>query len=446
MERNEKKTDSIEASVKRLEIQIGQIAEAVQENKKEKFPSQPEQVKAITVLKNGELFDNNVENLIEKDSSYAGISKEDELVDVEITKGGFQKEGRIEPNLGQKEKDKEAFSGPEFYKAAEPYKPPIPFPNRLKESKQDKQFSKIFDMLSKVNINLSLLDVIRNMPAYAKFFKELNSNKRRYGNNEKVLVSETTSAVLQQQLPPKMKDPGSFTVDITMRDKKVAKAMLDLGASINLMPYSTYAQLGLGQLKPTTMSLQLTDRSIKYPRAIVEDLLIQAGKLIIPADFVVLDMEGTSARDNEQTILLGRPFMATTKTVIDMHNGKLIMTVLGETVEFKVFDSLTISPSTSIDEYSPIESKLEIINEPFKVELKELPNTLKYVFLGEKNTYSVIIASYLSPLEEDATIRELRRLKKVIGWGISDIKGISPTMCMHKIILEDNSKAVRDTQ
>ncbi|XP_048236337.1 uncharacterized protein LOC107261125 [Ricinus communis] len=274
MERNEKKTDSIEASVKRLKIQIGQIAEAVQENKKRKLPSQPEQAKATTVLKDGELFDNNVKNLIEKDSSYAGTSKEGGLVDVEITEGGLQKEGRIEPNLRQKEKDNEAFSGPEFHKAAEPYKPPIPFPNRLKESKQDKQFSEIFDMLSKVNINLPLLDVIRNMPAYAKFFKELNSNKRRYGNNEKVMVSETASAVLQQQLPPKMKDPGSFTVDITMGDKKVAKAMLDLGASINLMPYSTYAQLGLEELKSTTMSLQLADRSIKYPRGIVEDLLI----------------------------------------------------------------------------------------------------------------------------------------------------------------------------
>ncbi|XP_048229052.1 uncharacterized protein LOC125369823 [Ricinus communis] len=214
MERKKKKTDSIEASVKRLKIQIGQIAETVQENKKGKLSSQPAQVKAITILKH-----------------------------------------------------------------AEPYKPPILFPNRLKESKQDKQFFEIFDMLSKVNINLPLLDVIRNMPAYAKFFKELNSNKRRYGNNKKVMVSKTASAVLQQQLPP--------------------KAMLDLGASINLIPYSTRAQLGLGELKPTTMSLQLAGRSIKYPRGIVEDVLIQVGKMIIPADFVVLDMECTSTRDKE---------------------------------------------------------------------------------------------------------------------------------------------------
>eukprot|EP00257_Ricinus_communis_P016772 XP_015575037.1 uncharacterized protein LOC107261290 [Ricinus communis] len=112
------------------------------------------------------------------------------------------------------------------------------------------------------------------MPAYAKFFKELNSNKRRYENNEKVIVSEIASSVLQEQLSPKMKNYGSFTIDITMEDKKVAKAMLDLGASINLIPYSIYAQLDLRELKLTIISLQLANRSIKYARGIVEDLLI----------------------------------------------------------------------------------------------------------------------------------------------------------------------------
>ncbi|CAL9024894.1 unnamed protein product [Prunus brigantina] len=76
------------------------------------------------------------------------------------------------------------------------------------------------------------------MPAYGKFFKELNTYKRKYGPNEKVMVSENVSAVLQRKLPPKLKDPGSFSIDITIGGKLVEKAMLDLGASINLMPYS----------------------------------------------------------------------------------------------------------------------------------------------------------------------------------------------------------------
>ncbi|CAL8988364.1 unnamed protein product [Prunus brigantina] len=83
------------------------------------------------------------------------------------------------------------------------------------------------------------------MPAYGKFFKELNTYKRKYGPNEKVMVSENVSAVLQRKLPPKLKDPGSFSIDITIGGKLVEKAMLDLGASINLMPYSVCRETNL---------------------------------------------------------------------------------------------------------------------------------------------------------------------------------------------------------
>ncbi|CAL9012149.1 unnamed protein product [Prunus brigantina] len=228
-----------------------------------------------------------------------------------------------------------SYEAPSLHKAEKPYTPPIPFLGRLAKSKQDKSFKEIFDILSKVNVNLPLLDVIRNMPAYGKFFKELNTYKRKYGPNEKVMVSENVSAVLQRKLPPKLKDPGSFSIDITIGGKLVEKAMLDLGASINLMPYSVYLQLGLGELKATTISLQLADRSVKYPRGIVEDILVQVDKLILPADFVVLDMEEAPIHDRELPILLGRPFMATAKTIIDVQNGLLTMTVLGETVQIQ---------------------------------------------------------------------------------------------------------------
>ncbi|XP_015581612.2 uncharacterized protein LOC107262148 [Ricinus communis] len=263
-------------------------------------------------------------------SSYTGIPKNYRLV--QINKESMQKEEKVEPNLGFEKKEKEAFSRPEFHKAAQPYQP--------KRAERIKRKFKSIEMLSKVPTNLLLLDVIRNKPAYTKFFEELNTNKRRYMNNKKVQVA---SVMLQHQLPLKMKDPGSFTINITIGDKKDTKATLDLGASINLMPYSMYERLGLEELKPTTMSLQFADRTMKYPRGIVEDLLVQVGKLIIPVDFVVLDMENTPKRDNEQTILIGRPFMAITRAVIDVHDGKLTITVLGETVELKVFNSLTLS-------------------------------------------------------------------------------------------------------
>ena len=93
------------------------------------------------------------------------------------------------------------------------------------------------------------------MPLYAKFFKELCSKKKKLGAQEKIFASEVVNSILQHNLPPKRKDPRSFKVNITIGDRKVVKAMLDLGASINLMPYSIYAQLGLGELKRTSMSL-----------------------------------------------------------------------------------------------------------------------------------------------------------------------------------------------
>ncbi|KAL5854342.1 hypothetical protein ACOSQ4_004144 [Xanthoceras sorbifolium] len=184
--------------------------------------------------------------------------------------------------------------------------------------------------------------MIKKMPSYGKFFREFNKRKTQYGQNEGVMVSETVSAILQQKLPPKLKDPRSFNIDITIGNVKKERAMLDLGARINLMPYSVYIQLGLNELQPTSMSLLLADRSTQYSRAIVEDILIQVDKLIIPADFVVLDVDDARTIETDLPILLGKPFMATAQTIINVQNGKLSMTVLGETVEFQVFDTINL--------------------------------------------------------------------------------------------------------
>ncbi|KAM2960454.1 hypothetical protein FF1_030149 [Malus domestica] len=485
------------AALTKMETQLGQIADALNQREVGKFPSQPvilqrnqEQAKAITTLRNGKVIDNRVGNEVTNEFDHVNV-------------GGNEKPNE-EPSHASSSNE-----APNLHKAEKPYTPPIPFPGRLAKSKHDKSFKEIFDILSKVNVNLPLLDVIRNMPAYGKFFKELNNYKRKYGPHEKVVVSENVSAVLQRKLPPKLKDPGSFSINITIGDKKVEKAMLDLGASINLMPYSVYLQLGLGELKSTTISLQLADRSVKYPRGIVEDILVQIDKLILPADFVVLDMEEAPIHDRELPILLGRPFMATAKTIIDVQNGLLTMSVLGETVQFKVFESLS-QPSSSLDCYaidvldslvfskflqaqsneplqtvltqsqdefdyedafmevvaalealapyplnvSPLVESLEpsrshlipsIVKAP-KLELKPLPPHLKYAYLAEFETLPVIIASDHTPNEEDKLLRVLKESKSAIGWSIADIKGISPTRCMHRILLEDGAKTTREPQ
>ena len=134
-----------------------------------------------------------------------------------------------------------------------------------------------------------------------------------------------------------MKDPGSFVVTISIGSKEAIRAMLDLGVSINIM--LVYLRVGLGKLKSTPMTLQLVDESIKCPKGIIEDLIVQVDKFKVSMNFVVLKMKGTLMRNKEHMILLGKPFMATTKTVIDIHNGKLTMIVLGETIELKAANS-----------------------------------------------------------------------------------------------------------
>ena len=169
-----------------------------------------------------------------------------------------------------------------------------------------------------------------------KFTKEILSNKRKLEEHETVALTEECSAILQKKLPPKLKDPGSFTIPCTIGDSFFDKALCDLGASINLLPFFVFKKLGFGEAKPTTVSLQLADRSIKYPRGIIEDVLVKVDKFIFPADFIVLDME----EDQEIPIILGRPFLATGRTLIDVQKGQLILRVQNEKVTFNVLKAL----------------------------------------------------------------------------------------------------------
>ena len=119
----------------------------------------------------------------------------------------------------------------------------------------------------------------------------------------------------------KYKDPGCPTISVNIGGTCVEKTLLDLGASVNLLPYSMYKQLGLGELKPTSITLSLADRSIKIPKGIVEDALIQVEKFYYPVDFVVLDTKPAAIGANYVPIILGRPFLATSSAIINCQNG-----------------------------------------------------------------------------------------------------------------------------
>ncbi|KAI4330107.1 hypothetical protein MLD38_028414 [Melastoma candidum] len=321
------------------------------------------------------------------------------------------------------------------------------------------------------------------MPSYVKFMKDILSKKRKLGGHETILLTEECSAIVQRRLPPKLKDPGKFTIPCHIGTDFFGYALCDLGASINLMPFSVFKKLNIGEVRPTSLTLQLADRSYTYPKGIVEDVLVKVDRFIFPADFVILDYEA----DREVPIILGRPFLATGRTLIDVQKGELTMRVHDQEVTFNIDKAMKmpnevdecryvdileeVTVETILEAYElPTEDALldetseeEVafvrqfqrvepldrpgttikpsIEEPPKLELKPLPDHLRYSYLGKNNTLPVIISSSLTNEQEEMLLRVLREHQTAIGWTIADIKGISPAICMHKIVLDSEKKA-----
>ena len=179
--------------------------------------------------------------------------------------------------------------------------------------------------------------MIKQIPTYAKILKDLCIVKRGLNVDNKAFLIEQVSAIIQCETPVKYKDPGCPTISMNIGGTCVEKALLDLGASINLLPYSVYKQLGLGELKPTTITLSLADISIKIPKGIVEDVLIQVDKFYYPVDFLMLDTELVAVGANYVPIILGRPFLATSNAIINCRNGVMKLTFGNMTLELNIF-------------------------------------------------------------------------------------------------------------
>ncbi|XP_070672033.1 uncharacterized protein [Malus domestica] len=209
------------------------------------------------------------------------------------------------------------------------------------KSKKEQTDKEIMDTFRKVQVNLPLLDAIKQVPKYAKFLKELCTNKRRFSDQETVALSEEISLVLQRKLPPKLKDASSFTIPCVIGGKEFGRALCDLGASINLMPYSVHESLNLGELKETKVVIQLADRSNRYPKGLLEDVLVQVNELIFPVDFFVLEMEH-DPMPTALHLILGRPFLRTARTKIGVYDGTLTMEIDGESVKFRIFNAMRI--------------------------------------------------------------------------------------------------------
>ena len=171
--------------------------------------------------------------------------------------------------------------------AGEEVKHSVPphFPQALRKRKNLVNQTEILEVLRQVKVNIPLLDMIKQVPTYAKILKDLCTVKRGFNVNKKAFLTKQVSAIIECKTPVKYKDPGCPTISVNIGFTCVEKALLDLGASVNLLPYSMYKQLGLEERKPISITLSLADRSIKIPKGTIEDVLIQVDKFYYPVDF-----------------------------------------------------------------------------------------------------------------------------------------------------------------
>ncbi|XP_075112494.1 uncharacterized protein LOC107767746 [Nicotiana tabacum] len=188
--------------------------------------------------------------------------------------------------------------------------------------------------MKSLSINVPLVEALEQMSGYAKFMKNLVTKKRSM-DYETIKMTHQVSAIVHS-MAPKLEDPGAFTIPCTIGSADFAKALCDLGASINLMPYSVFKTLGIGQPRPTSMRLQMENGTMKRPLGIINDVLVRVDKFILPADFVILDCEA----DSEVAIIWGRPFLAMGKALVDVEAGEFTFRVGDEKVIFHVCKSM----------------------------------------------------------------------------------------------------------
>ncbi|XP_058746143.1 uncharacterized protein LOC131619017 [Vicia villosa] len=447
------------SSIKNLEIQMSQIAQQLANTQ------QPGALPSATVTNPKD--HNNISAIVTRSGKGKGVVENNEEeenplleVDLEIRENEPEAEEVVVMEPTPKENVVEQKQQPAVK---------LPFPVRNKKKGQhEKNFEKFLEVFKKLEINIPFLEGMK--------------------------------------IPVKKKDRGSVTIPCTIGDRSFKKALIDLGASVSLMPLSIYKRLGIGNVQDTRMTLQFADHSIKRPYGIVEDVLVKIDKFVFPVDFVILEMP----EDEEIPIILGRPFLETGRCLIDIEEGTMTLKVYDEelkidvrnTMKYKddiatsqhievidqictnenslqlqqlplerVLSSSVCNKEEAVDEEevgvvammetSPIvkssrQNRWEDLRQPLVeekkeepkkgAELKQLPENLKYVFLDAESRCPAIINSHLERVQESKLVEVLKKHKSAMGWSIEDLKGISPTMCMHKILMEDDHKPVVQPQ
>ncbi|GJT69323.1 reverse transcriptase domain-containing protein [Tanacetum coccineum] len=419
------------------------------------------------------------------DKPYRPPSARNEHVNVVFTWSGLTYDPSVNPNakttiihddcddkVDESEKDVEPSSSKQNKYDPPPlkmYKPKMPYPQCLCKEKMEKRYAKFIDLIKEVGINVPLVDVLAGMPNYRKFLKDLMSNKR--------------------------------SVEYL--------ALADLGASINLIPYSMYASLSGNTLKPIRMSIRLANHTYQYPMGIAENMLVQVGNFVFLADFVIIQMD----EEDKVPLNLGRPFLHTADAIIRVKNKELNLGVGDDRITFlinkamrhshsnddtcfhiDVIDEVTIEELDALlDDSKPFSNTLEKISEssldyefkefmPIKIKeipeqeeevensfqvlppegnqriknsiqdpptdlvMKPLPEHLEYAFLEKESLLPIVISALLQDNEKKRPVSIFKNHKEAFAWKTSDILGISPSFCKHKINFEDDAKPVIQRQ
>nr|GEU63368.1 reverse transcriptase domain-containing protein [Tanacetum cinerariifolium] len=376
----------------------------------------------------------------------------------------------------------------------------IPCPSRRNDErnheKANNQIEKFYQIFKDMSFEISFDDALILMPKFTLILKALIGNKKKLSEMARTPLNEHCSAILQKKLPKKLGDLSKHLIPCDFSGMAECLALADLGASINLMPFSVWKKLSLPNLTPTCMTLELADRSISLPVRVAEDVYVKIGSFHFPAYFVVVDFDA----DPRVPLILKTSFLNTERALIDVFEGELTLRVGKEAITFKLdqtsrysanYNDITAKRIDIIDmaceEYSHevlgfsdtilsgnptpyydlivsatsltltlfensdflLEEELKIyeansekssVDEPPVVELKDLPPHLEYAFLEGDDKLPVIIAKFLSVEEKTALITVLKSHKRAIAWKLSDIKGINPEFCTNKILMEEDFK------
>ena len=233
------------------------------------------------------------------------------------------------------EEDSEDEEAPDEESRAEPnpevYKPPVPYPQLLSRPKVPTSDSDdtLLEAFRQVTITIPLVDAIQHIPLYAKFLKGLCTPVRK---PKRIHMSETISSIMLSTLPRKRHDPGAPMISCEIGGRTFTRSLLDTGASVNILPKGVYDVCPLGELQPLFIELSLSDGSVRRPHGVVEDVIVKVENCYFPADFIIVDMK--SMKDlTDSPIILGRPFLATTKAITDWGKGEVIFQVGDSTMK-----------------------------------------------------------------------------------------------------------------